>query len=351
VFKKIAIVTAILMAPSAMAQTSPARNAPPPTASAGLPSAPPTLAVLRKRDLATELRLFGKWWPGIYDNHEQVIRQSGNSLLPLVDGPFRRVHIDVAAIPGSPLGETVFAVSEHQGNAARTLTRNELIAAAPDVAENAIRLKRYRRSDGPGTTDAAKLGMADVVYLGAQCDWLVRFEGGQFVGGVASPKCAGTGGASEYQLIVGPRYVWERDQSRDLKSGKVTWEMAPGTGYDWHQATRARRFTCSVFQDPKGQMATAQYLTTIHLDDQGGEAEMAWPDGRTLMFTIHQRAFATGSEHEYPLFRVHEKGNPVPIAYAYSQGESDDFGLNLGWFYVRCAADKPPVAQGAPGTP
>ena len=86
-------------------------------------------------------------------------------------------------------------------------------------------------------------------------------------------------------------------------------------------------------------MAKTRFLTTLHLDNQGTEADMAWPDGRTLTFSIHTRAFTSSSDREYPLFRIHEKGNPVPIAYAYGVDGTTRFGLNLGWFYIRCYDD------------
>lgn len=55
--------------------------------------------------------------------------------------------------------------------------------------------------------------------------------------------------------------------------------------------------------------------------------------------TIQARAFASPPDREYPLFRIHEKGHDVPIAYAYAADDAARFGLNIGWFYVRCYAD------------
>ncbi len=68
-------------------------------------------------------------------------------------------------------------------------------------------------------------------------------------------------------------------------------------------------------------------MTDIELHDQGGAADIASP-----------------SERVFPLFRIHEKGNHVPIAYAYAADNADRFGLNLGWFYILCREKD----QGAP---
>ena len=70
--------------------------------------------------------------------------------------------------------------------------------------------------------------------------------------------------------------------------------------------------------------------------NQGGSADIDWPDGRTLEFQLHTREFASPSERVFPLFRVHEKGNHVPIAYAWAVDDDDRFGINLGWFYALC---------------
>jgi hypothetical protein len=112
--------------------------------------------------------------------------------------------------------------------------------------------------------------------------------------------------------------------------------MAPGSNHEWFQQTRARWFRCVVNHSATGDMTKTTRLTEVQLHDQGGEADIAWPDGRTLTFVIHTRAFTAPTDREFPLFRIHEKGNPVPIAYAYASDGADRFGLNLGWFYTLC---------------
>lgn len=297
---------------------------------AGPPTVVPSLEAMRAIDLKAELRTLTAWFPGIYDNHEQVIRQSGHALMPKVETPFHRIHISVAALPAQGFGPNAFRWTEHWGNDTQTLARDEVMVASIDTAANAIRLKRRRIA---GTPEQAE-------PLGNACDLLLRYEGGQLTGQTATPQCPSRGGFSDLRLIIGPRFVWVKEEVR-TKTGKTIWELAPGTGFDWHQATRARQFSCDVFGDENGEMANTRFIQKISLHDQGGVADIPWIDGRTLQFTIHTRAFSIAPTREHPLFRVHEKGNPVPIAYAYAEDDSDDFGLNLGWFYIRCAVQRP----------
>ena len=214
----------------------------------------------------------------------------------------------------SALGENVLSVVEYRDNDPSHVVRARSYVLSVDPAAGALRLTQYT-SKSPGS--------AELAPLGAGCDVLLHFVGGQFEGGMPAKSCKAAGEPAEFGVVVGSRYAWYREQS----------------GNEWFEQTRVRPFTCFVQEAADGVMRNTRFLKTIHLHDQGGEADIAWPDGRTLTFTIHTRAFTSPSTLEYPLFRIHEKGNPVPIAYAYASGEDSHFGLNLGWFYVRCYAD------------
>lgn len=297
---------------------------------------------MQARDLAAAIPLLQKWWPGQYDNHEQIVRQSGGGLSPSTATPFRRLHTDVKPIVAPALGDHVLSIIQYVDNDPKAVQKREILIFTIDTEVNAIRIKRYGFPNWQQLEDpalAATLQPAALIPLGANCDILLRYAGGQFQGNLATSFCPAVAGKADYDLIVGSEYMWERGQGRDARTGKPVWEMAPGSRYDWYQESRARPYTCNVFASPGGEMAKSQYLQTIHLHDQGGEAEIAWPDSRTLVFTIHERAFTGIPQREYPLFRIHEKGNSVPIAYAYAVDRNTRFGLNLGWFYIRCYDD------------
>ena len=114
---------------------------------------------------------------------------------------------------------------------------------------------------------------------------------------------------------------------------------AAGSNYAFLELTKARWFSCTVNYNLDGDMTKTEFLTAIRLHDQGGEAPIAYPDGRDLTFIIHTRAFSSPPERTYPLFRIHETGNHVPIAYAYAVDDAERFGLNLGWFYTLCRVE------------
>ncbi len=285
-------------------------------------TAPPARAAHGEYDLKAQRELLLQWWPGQYDNHEQIVRQSGGGLSPLTDTPFYRVHSRYEHVKGSPLGEHVVSMVDYRDDDPSKQLRRRSYVISVDKAVGALRLAQYAPK-APGPDELAPLG--------AGCDLLLHFVGGQFEGGVDPKTCKASGKPVEYGIVVGPRYTWFRETA----------------GNDWFEQTRARPFTCMVQHNAEGEMRKTQFLKTIHLHDQGGEADIAWPDGRTLTFTIHSRAFTSPPDREYPLFRIHEKGKDVPIAYAYAVDDAGRFGLNLGWFYIRCYAEGESLGEDA----
>ncbi len=277
--------------------------------------APPGVSAAHgEYDLRAQLVQLMQWWPGEYDNHEQIVRQSGGGLSPPTDRPFHRVHSRYERVSGSPLGEHVISVIDYRDDDPNRVLRARTYAISVDKAAGALHVAQF-------ATPTA--GTGDPVPLGPGCDLLLQFVGGQFEGNLVPGACRIAGKPVEFGLVVGPRYTWFREQQ----------------GHAWFEQTRVRPFTCMVQESADGDMRKTRFLKTIRLHDQGGQADIAWPDGRTLTFTIHSRAFTSPPDREFPLFRIHEKGKDVPIAYAYAVDDTARFGLNLGWFYIRCYAD------------
>lgn len=285
--------------------------------------ATPALAAPSEYDLKAQLNLLMQWWPGEYDNHEQVVRQSGGGLSPIIDKPFHRVHSRYERVTDASLGEHVIKMVDNLNDDASQPLRMRTYVISVDKAAGALRLAQYAPKDATSK---------ELVPLGPGCDISLRYLGTQFEGGMVPKSCKVGGKVEDYGLVIGPRVNWFREQP----------------GNDWFEQTRARRFTCVVHQTADGIMRNTKYLTTVHLHDQGGEADIKWPDGRTLTYTIHNRAFSWPADHEYPLFRIHEKGKIEPIAYAYAADDATRFGLNLGWFYTRCYADGVDMGADAP---
>jgi hypothetical protein len=307
--------------------------------------ATPALA-FTKADLEAQLKLLMEWWPGRYDNNEQIVRQSGGGLAKATDTPMYRLHSIFQRVAMPEIGDNVLYLAEYKNNNPADIARVRLYRLTVDEKEQAIRVKLYTPldtkallADHRDLAKVAALKMADLRAFRDVCDVLLRWEGGQFRGGMAEKSCNVTEDKEwfQYQVIVGPRHYWVRDRRFSYADGTVTWEMAPGSNYTWFEQTKARWMKCEVLEDPNGDMTKTKKLTDIELHDQGSEAAIKWPDGRDLRFVIHTRAFTSPPDREFPLFRIHDaKDMTVPIAYAYAVDNAERYGLNLGWFYIRC---------------
>jgi hypothetical protein len=300
-----------------------------------------------KADLTAQLKLLMEWWPGRYDNNEQIVRQSGGGLSEPTDKPMYRLHTVFKRVTMPELGENVLYVEEWKNNNPTDIARIRLYSLSINEKEGAIAVKFYTPLDAKPLAGAhndlarvEKLKMKDLRAFRDVCDVYLNWEGGQFRGGMKEKSCnvAEDKEWFQYQVIVGNKHYWARDRRFSYaEPTKVTWEMAPGSNYAWFEQTKARLMKCEVLADPNGDMTKTTKLMEIELHDQGGEADIKWPDGRDLAFVIHNRAFTSPPDREFPLFRIHDKKNmTVPIAYAYAVDDAERYGLNLGWFYIRC---------------
>jgi hypothetical protein len=298
-----------------------------------------------KADLNAQLKLLMEWLPGDYDNHEQIVRQSGGGFSPATDKPFHRLHTMFRRVNMPAVGEHVIYVEEYRDDDPKKLTRVRLYKFTVEEKLGAIRLHLVNPLK-PEALQGAHADLKRVEALTAKdwrvdrdlCDVFINWEGGQFRGAMKEKSCNRPDGSFvDYTLIIGEKHHWVRNRARDPKTNAVAWELMPGTGDNFIEQTKARWFTCVVNHSPTGDMTKTPYLTTVNLHDQGGTADIKWPDGRDLVFQIETRAFTSPAPREFPLFGIHEKSNmAVPIAYAYAVDDAERFGLNLGWFYTLC---------------
>lgn len=316
-----------------------------------LVSGPAAAQTFSRGELESQLRLMMEWWPGEYDNHEQIVRQSGGGLGDPVYEPIFRIHSHYIRLDLPELGSNVLYVEEFLNNDPGNISRIRVYALSVDEAEQAIKVQLYAFKDGHDHMIGARLDperlaaikTSDLRAFSEPCTVFMRFEGAQFSGGMKREAC-GKDEWFEYQVVLGPQHNWTRDRLISRETGEVTWDQTEGADYAWIQMTKARRFICTINYNLDGDMRKTEFLTEIEVHDQGGAADIAWPDGRTLEFQLHDREFGSPSERKFPLFRIHEKGNTVPIAYAYAVDDADRFGINLGWFYTLCRLKD----QGAP---
>ena len=76
-----------------------------------------------------------EWWPGEYDNHEQIVRQSGGGFAVPVYEPVFRIHSHYVRLDLPELGENVLYVEEYRNNDPSNISRIR-VYALPSMRRN-----------------------------------------------------------------------------------------------------------------------------------------------------------------------------------------------------------------------
>ena len=310
---------------------------------------PPALAYTQA-ELDLQLKLLMEWWSGEFDNNEQIVRQSGGGLSPLVAEPHFRIHGHYHPVEFPAAGEHVIYIEEYKHDDPQDIYRIRLMSLHTDSEANGIRVELFAPLDQAALVGSHRqpdrVTATDLEQWRAfsrDCAVFLTYEGSQFAGGMRSRTCKvdaerGSGKKDawfDYRVVVGPKSYWFKDVLRRLEDDSVVWELAPGSN-DFFQADRARWFTCVVNYNLESDMTKTERLTEVSLHDQGGRATIAYPPNRQLSLVLHNRAFTQPANNRFRILRLHEDNPTVPLAYGYADTRALRFGLNLGWFYTLC---------------
>jgi hypothetical protein len=89
-------------------------------------AAPVHAQTYSKGEFEGHLRLIMEWWPGEYDNHEQIVRKPGGGISEHVYEPIFRIHSHYIKLDLPELGENVFYVEESLSNDPANFMRREI---------------------------------------------------------------------------------------------------------------------------------------------------------------------------------------------------------------------------------
>lgn len=184
------------------------------------------------RELAIQLDELVSWWLGEYDNHEQIVRQSGGGLSDAVFEPHFRIHGHYVRVDLPSLGEHVLYIEEYKNGDPDDLYRIRLLSLVASPPDNGIVGQLYTPPDPlsfKGTYREPEMLGDDVVKawkkLDASCQLVIEYRNGRYVGSMREKTCRvdttrGSGdkdGYFDYEFSVGPDSYWFRDAVRRLK--------------------------------------------------------------------------------------------------------------------------------------
>ena len=293
-----------------------------------------------------ELEYLMAFWPGDYDNREQLQFDSDVGKKNMDEGGHLRVHSHIRRVTLPEFGPYVLYVEEYKHNDPSQIFRQRLYELSVDEPEKAIRLKLHFLSNGNellgAHTDPSKLSTLtrdDTAVLDG-CDVFIRRDGDRFVGAMKTKQCVFGEGEerrySDYQLQLQPGQYWFRDRILSYETDQPLEQVAD---FSWHQLEQARHFVCmiDVPREPGGRPVKTQHY--IHTHDQGGTFAFKHPDGRDMVFTM-RNTWSYGMRRETLVVVVQEGDESGPtLVYAWAEPGADRIGVNPGYLRVQCDLD------------
>ena len=227
--------------------------------------------------LDKDFRTMMQWFPGVYDNQEQVYFEAEQE----VDEALRheRIHhvFEPADLPA--FGEHVFYVQQHLNDDPAQIYRQRIYTFQPDYDEGAVRLTIHIPNDVASLVDAhldpTKLTglLPEQTRVLPGCDVFWRRQDNHFVGYMRPNACSYVSSESGKRIIFNDDLLltedalWISDRAEDEEGNRV---FGHPTGVP-HKNRKARRFECWMTAMQRDGEWT--FRRGLEIYDQGG---MVW---------------------------------------------------------------------------
>jgi hypothetical protein len=285
-------------------------------------------------------------WPGVRDSTEEVFIGSDASVSTWGEGAERRVRTVVAPVSAAWLGDHVLYLEEFLHDDPESIRRQLLLDLRPaEPPETGVRVRLYSFKDPQAWVHlnrrpklVASLRRSEVVKAEG-CDLLLKREGEQFSGGTVGRGCIDIRDNGlryvEFRLVIGDDIYWYRRRVLLKKGNDLQEEVF---GFNWFGLSDARLFACRVDWSSTGRKSDLRPLVRFELHDEGGRAHFVTPDGRKLELDLHSQDWPYMADRDALILLLQDQEQSVTLASAWTEIDSDDIAINLGWLQVRCGS-------------
>ena len=292
-----------------------------------------------------------KWFPGRYDNMEQVYFED-NLDVPESDRHGRIHHIftpvDLPEFPG-----TVFYVEQYEDNDPAKVYRQRIYSFEPDYIENANKLTIYVPKDAEAILGAYKdtskldgLRPSDFThYPGCEVYW--RYGNEHFHGTMKEGAChiqskrSGKTIILKDDLQLSKSAIWIRDEAVDDEGNYVFGNKA---GIH-HKNNRAAMFKCWV--SPKKKDGEYAFYPNVVLHDQGGIAWLESEEHERVGVRMRNVVWPTGNNrHSRVLYAHRGDDEETAVSYVWTSPDETRIGINLRWMQVSCTQGDETIIPG-----
>jgi len=281
-----------------------------------------------------ELDYLLTFWPGEYDNAEQLFFDETVGKTEVKQGRHLRMHSYVELISLPAFGPSAIYLEEYRNDNPAEVNRQCLYVLSPDDKAKAIRIKVFHFREPRAQLATGKdFGFLDKLTpnsqsLRAGCELLLHREGMAFVGEVVEGSCPGNLGESESEAAY------------QLRIAKDRYEFRSGAS-SWYLLEKARCFACMIDfpREKGGRPVETKHYIKIH--DQGGKFEFDYTDGRKMVLGM-RNTWSFGMQRETFVIFIQEGSQKGPtLIYSWGEPGADRIGFNPGWIRVQCDLDTP----------
>jgi len=292
--------------------------------------------------LDKDFALMMAWFPGVYDNQEQVYFEDEQNLA----GTLRhsRVHTVLEPVDLPRFGAHVFYLQQYVNDDPAQINRQRLYVLNPDYERNAVRMQIYTFNEAKllvdahlGHTQLAQLTM-DQVQRVPGCDVLWRRKANQFLGRTQRHACTnalakdvGYTTINHYFLLTEDA-LWISDQALDENDNAVTDQRANIP----FKHRKARQFECWMTATQRDGDRTFRRGLTLH--DQGGMIWMKTEEENAQQVGIKLRnvRWPYGRNRPSLVLYAHKPDQDRAVSYAWADPGAQRIGINLRWMQASC---------------
>lgn len=293
--------------------------------------------------LDRDMRTFLDWFPGVYDNVEQVYFE-GELGVP-EEERHERIHHTFAPVELPAFGENVFYVQQYLDDDPSKIYRQRLYVFTPDYDENAIRLQIHTPADVAALVDAhldnSKLeGLTPEQTRHMQgCDVFWRRQANQFIGYMKPKACSFVSQRSGKRIIIDDdlllteNELWISDRAED-EDGNYVFGNKAGIH---HKNIKARRFECWIAaQERDGENWT--FKSGLEMWDQGGSIWIETDEDEPQNIGIKMRnvRWPTGTNRNSLVLYAHRDGEERAVSYVWGEPTAERLAMNLRWMQASC---------------
>ena len=300
--------------------------------------------------LDRDMRVFLEWFPGVYDNQEQVYFEQ--RLEVPEDERHERIHHTFAPVDLPAFGENVFYVQQYINDDPAQIYRQRIYVFVPDYEENAIRLIIHIPSDAEALVDAhldnSKLdGLTpEATRTLPGCDVFWKRQANQFVGFMKEGACTYMSERSGKRIIIKDDLVlteneiWIADSATDEDGN---WVFGNKAGIP-HKNIKARRFECWMgVLERNGEDWT--FASGLEIWDQGGTVWVQTDEDEPQEAGIRLRnvVWPTGNNRNSFVLYALRRGEERAVSYVWSAPDAERLALNLRWMQASCTYTPEPA--------